>query len=616
MALIVEKTVSAVFLKRAQSTPNTLGFRYKPGTTWQDVTYGEFYTEAKQVSFGLMALGIQAQDKVVILSGTRFEWSICDMAILGAGAITVPIYPSSTPADIEYIVRDSEAKLLILENAAQFEKITQLLKKDAQALSQVKKIVVIEKAALASAESGLMDSSLGALATPMSLAELREFARAQMAKTPEAFDQNLRAAKPTDLITICYTSGTTGLPKGAMITQDNMVSVVEDVAAGIANYITPEKEVILSFLPFSHILGKVESMMTYSLGWTQCFAESMDKIPANMVEIQPTLMIAVPRIFEKAYTKILSMIDENGGIKKKLFYWALRVGEECVFPKHGAPSALTRAQYRLANQLVFSKIRARFGGQLRFCISGGAPLPPDIGRFFLIAGISILEGYGLTETTGPVAVNIPDSIRFGTVGRPMQDVSVRIAEEDGEILLKSRKIFTGYFKKPAETSQALQNGWFHTGDIGYVDQEGYIRITDRKKDLIVTSAGKNVAPQKIENIAKTHKIINQFVVYGDKRNYLTALVTLERDEIIKYAHEHHILFTDYSDLIRHEKIQALVQRIVDEVNDQLASYESIKKFTILPREFTVESGEITPSLKVKRKEITQKYAAELNNMYA
>ncbi|MGE0616397.1 MAG: long-chain fatty acid--CoA ligase [Bacteriovoracia bacterium] len=616
MALIVEKTVSAVFLKRAQSTPNTLGFRYKPGTTWQDVTYGEFYTEAKQVSFGLMALGIQAQDKVVILSGTRFEWSICDMAILGAGAITVPIYPSSTPADIEYIVRDSEAKLLILENAAQFEKITQLLKKDAQALSQVKKIVVIEKAALASAESGLMDSSLGALATPMSLAELREFARAQMAKTPEAFDQNLRAAKPTDLITICYTSGTTGLPKGAMITQDNMVSVVEDVAAGIANYITPEKEVILSFLPFSHILGKVESMMTYSLGWTQCFAESMDKIPANMVEIQPTLMIAVPRIFEKAYTKILSMIDENGGIKKKLFYWALRVGEECVFPKHGAPSALTRAQYRLANQLVFSKIRARVGGQLRFCISGGAPLPPDIGRFFLIAGISILEGYGLTETTGPVAVNIPDSIRFGTVGRPMQDVSVRIAEEDGEILLKSRKIFTGYFKKPAETSQALQNGWFHTGDIGYVDQEGYIRITDRKKDLIVTSAGKNVAPQKIENIAKTHKIINQFVVYGDKRNYLTALVTLERDEIIKYAHEHHILFTDYSDLIRHEKIQALVQRIVDEVNDQLASYESIKKFTILPREFTVESGEITPSLKVKRKEITQKYAAELNNMYA
>jgi long-chain acyl-CoA synthetase len=450
----------------------------------------------------------------------------------------------------------------------------------------------------------------------MTLQALKELGKREEAKEPSRFDTNLSAAKPDDLITICYTSGTTGMPKGVMLTHDNVMSVLEDAVTTVGRYMTPKHEIILSFLPFSHIFGKVESLAIYTFGWRQVFAENLDKLMVNIAEVKPTLIFSVPRIFEKAYARIHSTVDTVPAVKKKLFYWACEVGRNyysAIWEKR-RPELKDWAQYQVAKRLVFRKIMQRFGGQLEFAVCGGAPLPKEIGEFFQIVGIQILEGYGLTETCAPVAVNTPDDLRFGVVGRPLPEVIMKAAE-DGEILIKSRKVFKAYYKMPEETAQVMQDGWFHTGDIGHIDSAGYLHITDRKKDLIVTSGGKNIAPQKIENIAKTQKLVSEFVVHGDRRNYLTALVTLDRDQIVQYANEHQILFSEYSELIKNPKILSLVQKIIDDVNRQLASFETVKKFVVLPNDFSVENGEITPSLKVKRSLINKRYKTELDSMY-
>ncbi|MCM2279672.1 MAG: long-chain fatty acid--CoA ligase [Oligoflexia bacterium] len=595
MTLILRKTITQCFLERARSCPDLVGFRHKVGAEWKDTTFGRFFAECRELSFGLMSLGVEPGDKVALISGTRFEWPLCDLAILGARGVTVPIYPSLTSEEIIQILEHSEATVAILEDAAQLRKLATRPK-------CLEKLVVIDPTSLPG--------------DTFTLRSLAQAGRNHEARDPNRFERNLQEAAPEELFTICYTSGTTGDPKGVMLAHDSLMSVLEDCAQVLGDQIRPEQEITLSFLPYAHILGRVESMAVHVFGWRHCFAESMDRIPTNLHEIRPTLIFTVPRVFEKAFERVTATVAQSPPIVRKLFDWSLKAGRNYygAVSKGIRPSLKDLAQYRLAHRVIFERVREGFGGRLRVAICGGAPLSRDIGEFFQIAGIPILEGYGLTETCAPVTLNAIEDLRFGTVGRPLPEVSLRIAE-DGEILVKSRKLFKGYFKAPQDTEQALRSGWFHSGDIGSIDKDGFLRITDRKKDLIVTSNGKNIAPQKIENLAASHKLIQHFVVQGDRRNYLTALVTLNQEEVIRFANENHILFSEYGELIKNSKILGLIERIVTELNQRLPQFETIKRFIILPNEFTVENGELTPSLKVRRKVIAERYRDQIDSMY-
>jgi long-chain acyl-CoA synthetase len=528
------------------------------------------------------------------------------MAILGAGAITIPIYPSNTSDDVAYILNHSEARVLILEDEQQCRKIADIQSQ----LPKLEKLILLNARPEQSSQEAT--SSIDAI----SLTALREAGKIEEGKNPTRFETYLREAEPKDVISVVYTSGTTGTPKGALITHDNMVSVMEDCVVALSAFSESGSEVILSFLPFSHILGKVESMMGYTFGWQQAFAENLDKLLINMKEIKPTILVSVPRTFEKASNKVQQSVNSASFIKKKLFHWAMAVGRKYYGSiwKKQLPAPRVVAEYLLAKQLVFNQITEAFGGRLGYVICGGAPLSRELGEFFQIAGIKILEGYGLTETCGPVSVNTPDNLRFGTVGRPLVEVSARVAD-DGEIEIRSRKLFAGYYKNPEKTQAAMNDGWFKTGDIGFIDDEGFIHITDRKRDIIVTSGGKNVAPQKIESLAQAHSWINQIIPIGDKRPYLVALLTLNREEVIQLASEKGILFSEYAELIKNQKIIMLTQHAVDEINSKLAQFETIKKFMVLPNEFTVASGELTPSLKVKRRVIEERYASQIQTLY-
>jgi long-chain acyl-CoA synthetase len=603
MPFILGKTITEIFLKRVAQTPEFIGFKYKTGKDWKNVSYREFYADVRSASYGLMAAGVVPGDRVAILSSTRYEWNVMDMAILGARAITVPVYPSNTAEDSAYILNHSEAKVLIAEDRSLMEKILSLRENDPGALPHLQRVVCIVS----------QDES-------QSLASLKRAGKTEEAKNPSLFDSNLEQAVPSDVLSIVYTSGTTGIPRGALITHDNMVSVLEDANAVLSGFMDSETETILSFLPTSHILGKWESMAGYSFGWTQAFAESLDKLLLNINEVRPTILISVPRTFEKAYSKIQSTVSHSSFMNKRLFAWAVKAGRNyySAIWKKQLPKAVDFAEYMLAKQLVFSKVTKAFGGRLRYVVCGGAPLSRDLGEFFQIAGIKILEGYGLTETCGPISVNTPEDVRYGTVGRPLADVSVRIAA-DGEIEIHSRKVFAGYFKGPEETQAAFDGHgaerWFKTGDVGFIDDDGFIHVTDRKKDLIITSGGKNVAPQRIESLAKFNSWINQIVVIGDRRPYLVALITLNREEVIKAASEKGTLFSEYAELICNPKTIAMTQSMVDQVNSHLPKFETLKKFMILPGEFTVASGELTPSLKVKRKVVESRYKAEIETLY-
>ena len=620
MKFILEHTITETFLKRVKSTPEQVAFRYKPQGPmgpgkWMDVSFAQFYGECQEFSRGLMALDVQRGDRIALFSNTRYEWSLSDMAILGAGAVTVPIYASSTSEDACYILKHSEAKVLIVENARNLLRLFETEGMETPESSAVKSIILLDPPGKSEAKQLEKCPNFQFL----NFNEVKERGHENTKIPPSRFVDHLGKAKRGDVLTICYTSGTTGIPKGVVLTHQNLMSVISDCVKVLGKHINPKKEVILSFLPFSHILGKVESMTIYAVGWQQVFAEGPDRLLSNLQEIKPTILFAVPRTFEKAYQLIRSSVRDSSFVTRELFRWAYDIGTEyaAVTEQEGKPTKTLLLSYLLAKSLVFGKVAQRFGGRLRFSICGGAPLPKELGEFFRNAGFLILEGYGLTETCAPVTLNTPERVRFGSVGRPLPDVTIKI-EKDGEILLRSAKVFREYYKMPEETAEALQNGqhkWFHTGDIGSIDEDGYLHITDRKKDLIVTSAGKNIAPQKIENLVKTHTLINQFVVLGDRRNYLTALVTLEREQIIRYANEHHILFSEYSELVKNPRIVTRIQRIVDAINKRLAGYETIKKFAILPNEFTIQSGELSPSLKLRRRFIHDKYSSVLDSLY-
>ncbi|MBS1963018.1 MAG: long-chain fatty acid--CoA ligase [Bdellovibrionales bacterium] len=609
MAFVLEKTIAATMVERCRRTPGNVAFRYRstndvisPKGTWREVTFRAFFQECEQLSLGLRRLGVGPGDSVAILSRSRYEWTLADFAIFGCGGVSVPIYPSSTEAETAHLLEHSEAKIVFVEDEIQLGKVLPRL----DALPKLEKIVVLETTR----------SSLPAKVR--SLFDVQRDGEQERHAHPNVFEKTLLGLGPETLFTICYTSGTTGVPKGAMLTHHNLMSVLEDCAKVYGEHIREDKETLLTFLPFSHIIGRLESMSPFVFGWQLAFAGEPTKIGEDLREVRPTILFTVPRIFEKALAEVEAKIRGTSFLSRGIFDLAMKSGESYYSRRRRGrkPNLLRRAAYGLFRETVMAKVLEGFGGRLRFAICGGAPLSKEVGEVFEILGILILEGYGLTETCAPVTMNSVGAHKFGTVGRPLPEVTVKIAD-DGEILLRSQKIFAGYWKDENETRDAFDDeAWFKTGDIGFIDPQGYLHITDRKKDLLITSGGKNIAPQKIENLAKTHSpLIADFVVVGDRRKHLSALVTLDRKELHRFARRENILYSDPEELTRNRKVELEVDRLVGLLNQGLARFETVKRFAILPGIFTVEAGELTPSLKVKRSVIYRKYREVIDALY-
>ncbi len=576
-----ERTPITHYLLDAVQRPATwIAIRYKRHKNWLELTWADYYRSCEAVGLALLASGVKAGDRVAVLSNTRWEWAACDFGILGVGAVTVPIYQSNRAEEVEFVLNNSEAKVLILEDQAQLRKWEQIAKR----CKSVETVVCIHPPT----------------ELPPTVQSWDDFLNKGIEKfkdQPEEFANRIRKNKLEDLASIVYTSGTTGEPKGAMLTHTQIISEVEDA---LKAFPISQRDSTLCFLPFAHVLGRVELWLHTYVGFTLNFAESIDRLKSNLAETKPTVIIGVPRIFEKIYAGLLTQIEGHAW-RKRVFEW-LNSGGGGLFNR------------QLADVLLFRKLREGLGGRLRFVVSGGAALEPKLAEFFHKAGLLILEGYGLTETTAAITCNTPGSYQFGTVGRPMTDVEIKIAA-DGEILVKSDKVMKGYYKDEASTEQVIQNGYFHTGDVGEFTKDGFLRITDRKKDLIKTSGGKYVAPQKLEGLLKTVPLISHALIHGDRRKYVVALITLNEPYAKTLAKENGWTYRDLKALSQLPEIRENVRKAVAQVNTQLASYETIKNFAILPEDFTIERGELTPSLKIKRRVCDERYKDVLEGLY-
>ncbi len=588
------QSIPQMFFERAAARGQQPAQRVKRDGTWYDTSWQELRDRVQHIAQGLLALGVQAGDRVALLSDSRAEWVWCDLAIQAVAGITVPIYPSSTAEQTAYILQNSESTHIFVDTPAQLAN-AQSVRSDVPSLRQV--ILMAGRA---------QDAD-----DVLSLDDL--MARGAAAE-PQAVEARLAQLNPDSEATYVYTSGTTGPPKGVVQTHGNHLAMLQSVGAAVD---AKAGEVHLLFLPLAHSFARLEVFLGLYLGLTTAFAESIDALPDNMQEVRPMFMFSVPRVYEKMYARVMAMGASGSPLKQKIFQWSVNVGRQVSAlqqRQQPIPAALQWKQ-GVAHRLVFSKLHARVGGRLRYFISGGAPLAQEIAEFFHAAGILILEGYGLTETCPALTGNRPGHYKFGTVGQAFPGVDIRIAE-DGEILARGPNIAQGYYKRPEETAEVfLPDGWFATGDIGEIDAEGFLRITDRKKDLIVTAGGKNVAPQNIENLFKTDRYISQAMVYGDRQKYLTAVLTLDPEEIAVYAREQGLGDTAMETLATHPHVVKLLEERVATYNERLASYETVKKFIVAPTDFTQESGELTPTLKVKRKVVTQKYAAQLEQLY-
>ncbi len=592
-----DAVVGRMFFNRVERNgPRTL-FKVKRGGEYRDITWDEAGRTVKEFALGLLELGIEHGDRISLLSENRPEWAFADLAILSIGAVNVPIYATNTPKQVEYIVKDSASRTLIVSSEKQLAKAIEARPN----CPSMEKIIVLDE--------------VGKTDYPM-VSTFAEVCKTGAASDKEdVFQRRLQAVKPDELASIIYTSGTTGDPKGVMLIHDNFLSNCRSV-----EQILPitEEDCCLSFLPLSHSFERMAGYYTpIFMGTTIAYAESVDKVRDNLKEVRPTFMASVPRIYEKFHAAVLEQVSSGPPIKQKIFNWSFRVGREMSaykVAKKNPPLSL-KLKYKIADALVFKKIKENVGGRLKYFVSGGAPLAQEINEFFHALGITILEGYGLTETSPVLTTNTPEHFKFGTVGKPVPDVTIKIAP-DGEILAKGPNIMVGYFNKPAETAEALDaEGFFHTGDVGVLDEDGFLKITDRKKDLIVTAGGKNIAPQNIENMLKAEPYISNVMVHGDRRKFLSALVVPDFEKLEKFAAEQGIQYNSMSDLVKDQKVVALIQERVDAVNKQLARFETIKKFSILDKEFTLEDGELTPTLKVKRKVVSQKYKDILDSFY-
>ena len=590
-------SVGRMFLDRVAATPTREAFRYPDGKDgWTSLTWQQTRDRVWDIAAGLLALGVEAEQRVAIASSTRIEWVLADLGIMSAGAATTTVYPSTTPDDVSYILSDSSSRVVFAEDQTQVDKVLE----HRADLPDLMAIVVFD---------GSGDGDL-----VLTLAELEERGRTLLAERPTAVDDAVAAVGPEDLATLIYTSGTTGRPKGVRLVHDNWT--YEAAAVDALKILTPD-DVQYLWLPLSHSFGKVLEVLQLRIGFATAIDGNLDRIVDNLGVVKPTFMAGAPRIFEKVRSRVITGVEAEGGLKARIFGWAFGVGHKVsqLRQQGQEPSGLLARQHALADKLVFHKIRDRLGGRVRFFVSGSAALSRDVAEWFHAAGMTILEGYGLTETSAATAVNLPDDTRFGTVGPPAPGTQVQIAR-DGELLVKGPGVMRGYHHNSEQTAEVFtDDGWFRTGDIAELDR-GYIRITDRKKDLIKTSGGKYVAPQKIEVIFKAvSPYASQIVVHGDGRNYCTALITLDPDAIASWAEHNDLAGTPYPDLVATVQVHELVQGNVNELNARLERWETIKKFEILPQDLSVEEGDLTPSLKVKRRVVEKKYADTLDRMY-
>ena len=590
-------TINALFFDAVERFDRADALLYKVNGVWEPTSHAGILTRVRHIALGLARLGIVAQDRVGLLSENRPEWLLADYACLCSSVTDVPIYPTLPAEQIPYLLNDSGARALFVSTPEQARKAASVR---AQAPG-VEWII-----GFAAGKDDGCDYTLAELEALGAADDSRE--RATL------FKEQALAVTPDQLVTLIYTSGTTGNPKGVMLTQDNLSS---NVMATKATMPVSTADTALSFLPLSHIFERTGDYFLFANGVRIAYAESIDTVPVNMSEVKPSLMMSVPRLYEKIYARVLENAVSTGGLKKQIFFWAKRVGERWADEKLAGrePAGLLGFQYRLADRLVFSKLRERTGGNIRYFISGGAPLSPEIAKFFYSAGLIILEGYGLTETSPVISANNLRDYRLGTVGKPIAGVEVRIAK-DGEILTRGPHVMRGYYNNEQATRECLtDDGWFHTGDIGVLE-DGFLRITDRKKDIIVTAGGKNIAPQPIENMLKTNKYVSQAVMLGDKRKFPVVLIVPDWDPLEKWAARNQIVWTSRAELMNMPTIQAKVEKEVQEQLKGLASYEMPKKVKLIEHDFSIERGELTPTLKVKRRVIDRTYKAQIDELYA
>ncbi|MFH1060295.1 MAG: AMP-binding protein [Pseudomonadota bacterium] len=596
-----EQTIPQVLMTRAAELGQRTAMRVKELGLWRDLSWAEYGRRVRLAAQGFIALGLMPGDTVAVIGENCPEWLITDMGAMAAGGVTAGIYTTNAAVECLYILQHSEAKVFVVENEEQLDKALQV-RDECPSLA---KIVVIDTEGLRHFSDPMV----------MDFDQLLALGAEADAAHPEVFDQRLACRTPEDLALLIYTSGTTGPPKGAMLSHKNVLWTTQALRQAVPVFAHDE---LLSFLPLSHIAERMFSVyMPLAFKYTINFIENTDTVTDNVVEISPTVFFAVPRIWEKYASTIFIKMKDATWLKRQLFGLALMIGRKRALARlspAGVPAPLKLA-FALAHFAVFAKLKERIGFErIRVAISGAAPISPDVLRFYHAIGVPLRQVYGQTEDTGPTSIHQGDIIEADNVGPAIPGVEIQI-DEDGEILVKGPNVFLGYYKNPQATAETLTDGWLHSGDVGELDERGYLKITDRKKDLIITSGGKNIAPQNLENQLKFSPYINDAVVIGDGRKFLSALIFIDEDNVVKYAQEKKIPFTTYSSLTQAREVVELIQAEVDKVNQTLARVEQIKKFTILPKKLLEEDGEVTPTMKIKRKFINETYKEMIEKMY-
>ncbi|HEU5104587.1 MAG TPA: long-chain fatty acid--CoA ligase [Solirubrobacterales bacterium] len=585
------QTIADLLPKAAELYGSKVAVRYKEGDAWISKTFDEVREIVRPLAFGLVTLGVEKGDRVSILGNTRPEWTYFDFAALSIGATVVPIYQTNSPEECRYVLDNSDSKVVVVEDAEQLEKIRQVRDQ----LPKLEQIVMMT----------------GSAEDAISMDDLAAKGAGGDAATWEAL---YGAVSKDDICTFIYTSGTTGPPKGCIISHGNyraMLDMVNDVS------VIEDEDLAYLYLPLAHSFALLIQFGTFDLGTTLAYWERDPlKILPNLAELKPTYFPSVPRIFEKIYTAATSAIEKEGGAKKAIFNWAIKVGAKMREAERSGrkPGFLLQRQYDFADKKVLSKIRGLFGGRIRLAVSGAAPINPEILHFFDAAGVLVLEGWGMTETSTAATISTPEDFKVGTIGKPFPGCEVKIAD-DGEILVKGPNVFQGYHKNPEATKETIVDGWLHTGDIGEIEPDGFIKITGRKKDIIITAGGKNITPANLEAEIKQHPLVSQCVVVGDRRPYLVALVTLDPEEAVKHAQENN-LPEDPAQLADNPDVKASIEAHVDKINENFARVEQVKKIAILPNDLSQESGELTPTLKVKRAVVAQKHEGAIEQLYA
>jgi len=595
------ETTPQIFANTAQASGPRVALRKKELGLWHDISWEDYYREVRFIGQALIELGLAPGQCVSIIGDNCHQWVTADMGVQCAGGVAVGIYATNAWQQVEFVTDNSQSRFLFVENEEQLDKWLQFKERAAQ----LHRVIVWDT-------EGLRQFS-----DPMVLTydQLLEIGRAAEDAHPERLDARMEAVRPDDMCVLIYTSGTTGPPKGAMLTHRNVTWMAR--AVGQANTIYPSDEV-LSFLPLCHIFERLFSVFVHiTYAYTVNFVEKPDTVTDNMVEVSPTVGYAVPRVWEKYYSAIMIRMSDATWFKRLVFKTALQIGNARARLKMNfrpVPRGLALL-YTLARLAVFRKLKERLGfDRIRVAYSGSAPISGEVLKFFQSTGINLIEGYGQTEGTGVTTLSPDGRVKFGTVGKPLSDTLVKIAA-DGEILVKSPGVFKGYYQNPEGTRETIRDGWLHTGDVGNLDEDGYLTITDRKKDIIVTAGGKNITPQYIENKLKASLYINDAVVIGDRRKYLTGLIMIDEDNVIKFAQDNKIQFSTYRDLTQSPAIIDLIQGEVDQVNATLARVENVRKFTILPKKLYEEDGEVTPTMKVKRKFVHEAFSEYIEAMY-